>query len=153
MLEQQYEAVLNGTTLPKDDPCNYRLIKWWIVEIKKPTSDLLPKPIDVVGEEEEVRRAPKKTQKKKKQEEKKKTWSREEILSTFLPLEKQKSLQKPRRVKEKDQKPVEKPVEKPVQKVKKEKKPVPAVIMKEEKKSEEKPVSNDGKKEDDNNKM
>ncbi|KAK8813020.1 hypothetical protein WA538_001891, partial [Blastocystis sp. DL] len=76
ILELQYQAVLNGTTLPTDSP---------IDELKKPSSELLPKPIDVVGDGEQQ---PEKKKKKKKTE-KKKTWSREEILSTFLPPEKQ----------------------------------------------------------------
>lgn len=60
-------------------------------ELKKPSSELLPKPIDIVGDGEQQ---PEKKKKKKKTE-KKKTWSREEILSTFLPPEKQ--TKKPKR--------------------------------------------------------
>ena len=45
-------------------------------------NDLLPKPVDVVGDD----KSPEK--KKKKDEPKKKQWTREQILSTFLPPEK-----------------------------------------------------------------
>lgn len=109
----------------------------FIVEMKKHSSDLLPKPMDIVGDEETPRPVQRKAKPKKKTEKKpeKKTWSREEILSTFLPPEKQKSLHKPRREKE-NPKTTEKP--------KKEKKPVPKVIMKEGKPEETKQPLNDG---------
>lgn len=86
ILELQYQAVLNGTTLPTDSPIGRYVDRRRILdEPKKPSSELLPKPIDVVGDGEQQ---PEKKKKKKKTE-KKKTWSREEILSTFLPPEKQ----------------------------------------------------------------
>lgn len=86
ILELQYQAVLNGTTLPTDSPIGRYVDRRRILdELKKPSSELLPKPIDVVGDGEQQ---PEKKKKKKKTE-KKKTWSREEILSTFLPPEKQ----------------------------------------------------------------
>ena len=80
---------------------------------------MLPKPIDVVGEGEQQ---PEKKKKKKKTE-KKKTWSREEILSTFLPPEKQTK---------KSKRGVPAPTEK------KEKKHFPAAVMKQ---SSETPAS------------
>ena len=94
--------------------------------MKKKSSDLLPKPLDIVGDDSDEKPNKKATKKPKAQ--KKKTWSREEILSTFLPPDKQQALQKNRRSKEKS-------ADKPA--VKKEKKPVPQVVIK-EKKTEEK---------------
>ena len=90
--------------------------------MKKKSSDLLPKPLDIVGDDSDEK--PKKKAAKKPKAEKKKTWSREEILSTFLPPDKQQTLQRNRRNKDKPA-------------VKTEKKPVPQVVIK-EKKTEEK---------------
>ena len=98
---------------------------WFLVEKKKAASPLLSQPLDFVGDDDTPRPVKKaKSGKKKadKKKEEKKTWSREEILSTFLPPSKQKGLPKPRRVKE-----TEKPKKAP-----KEKKPVPKIVMKEE---------------------
>ncbi|KAK8820323.1 hypothetical protein WA577_006388 [Blastocystis sp. JDR] len=113
ILEAQYRAVVNGSCMPEDNPIN---------ELKKKSSDLLPKPLDIVGDDSDEK--PKKKAAKKPKAEKKKTWSREEILSTFLPPDKQQTLQRNRRNKDKPA-------------VKKEKKPVPQVVIK-EKKTEEK---------------
>lgn len=62
-------------------------------ELGKRTSNLLAKPIDIVGDDKEAKPV-KKTKKVKKGEkgekgEKKKQWTREEILSTFLPADRQ----------------------------------------------------------------
>ena len=52
-------------------------------------NDLLPKPVDVVGDDKSPeKKKKKKSGQKKKDEPKKKQWTREQILSTFLPPEK-----------------------------------------------------------------
>ena len=101
----------------------------------------------------------KKKSKKKPKSQKKKTWSREEILNTFLPPEKQQALQKSKQQalqkskqhrsktvpsepeKKSDKKPEKKSAKKPAKKpakrpAKKEKKPVPQVVIKEKKEAE-----------------
>lgn len=85
----------------------------------------------------------KKKSKKKPKSRKKKTWSREEILNTFLPPEKQQALQKSKqqalqkskqhRSKTVPSEPEKKPAKRPA---KKEKKPVPQVVIKEKKEAE-----------------
>lgn len=93
----------------------------------------------------------KKKSKKKPKSRKKKTWSREEILNTFLPPEKQQALQKSKQQalqkskqhrsktvpsepeKKSEKKPAKKPAKRPA---KKEKKPVPQVVIKEKKEAE-----------------
>lgn len=100
----------------------------------------------------------KKKSKKKPKSRKKKTWSREEILNTFLPPEKQQALQKSKQQalqkskqhrsktvpsepeKKSEKKPAKKPAKRPA---KKEKKPVPQVVIK-EKKEAENPAETDG---------
>ena len=133
ILEQQYQAVLSGSTIPGDDPC---IVQWWnsnvIVEMKKPKAALLPKPMDIVGDEEVARPIQKKKKAGKKKEEKK-TWSREDILNTFLPPTKQKSLQKGKQEKKKT-----------VEKEKKEKKSMPKVVMKEKTEDENATKENQG---------
>lgn len=100
---------------------------------------MLPKPIDIVGDD--IKETKKKSTKKPKSQ-KKKTWSREEILNTFLPPEKQQALQKSKqhRSKTATSEPEKKPAKKPA---KKEKKPVPQVVIK-EKKEVESPAETDG---------
>ena len=100
ILEAQYLACVQGKTLSTDSPiglCNY--IRLFLDELNKRTVDFLPKPIDVVGDGNEgktVKKTVKKTKKtkqgaktskgeKNEKTEKKKQWTREEILSTFLP--------------------------------------------------------------------
>ena len=89
----------------------------------------------------------KKKSKKKPKSRKKKTWSREEILNTFLPPEKQQALQKSKqqalqkskqhRSKTVPSEPEKKPAKKPAKRpAKKEKKPVPQVVIKEKKEAE-----------------
>ena len=100
----------------------------------------------------------KKKSTKKPKSQKKKTWSREEILNTFLPPEKQQALQKSKQQalqkskqhrsktvpsepeKKSEKKPAKKPAKRPA---KKEKKPVPQVVIK-EKKEAENPAEADG---------
>ena len=101
---------------------------------------MLPKPIDIVGDD--TKETKKKSTKKPKSQ-KKKTWSREEILNTFLPPEKQQALQKNKQHRSKtvpsepekksEKKPAKKPAKRPA---KKEKKPVPQVVIKEKKEAE-----------------
>ena len=100
---------------------------------------MLPKPIDIVGDD--TKETKKKSTKKPKSQ-KKKTWSREEILNTFLPPEKQQALQKNKQHRSKTvpSEPEKKPAKKPA---KKEKKPVPQVVIK-EKKEAENPAEADG---------
>lgn len=89
----------------------------------------------------------KKKSKKKPKSRKKKTWSREEILNTFLPPEKQQALQKSKqqalqkskqhRSKTVPSEPEKKSEKKPAKRpAKKEKKPVPQVVIKEKKEAE-----------------
>ena len=87
-----------------------------------------------------------KKSKKKPKSRKKKTWSREEILNTFLPPEKQQALQKSKQhrsktaISESEKQSAKKPAKRPA---KKEKKPVPQVVIK-EKKEAENPAEADG---------
>ena len=107
--------------------------------MSKRTLDFLPKPIDIVGDENEGEsvKNKKKTEKTKKTKrgtkaskgeknektEKKKQWTREEILSTFLPPDRQ---LKGHRKTAKQTTPA-------ISTTKREKKPLPTPIIKEEK--------------------
>ena len=87
VLEQQYLAVINGSKVEIDGSrmFNYSSLE----EMKKLPSDLLSKPIDVVGDDKPQEKKKKKKSGQKKKDEPKKQWTREQILSTFLPPEKQ----------------------------------------------------------------
>ena len=136
ILEAQYLACVQGKTLPSDSPIGlFNDISLHLDELSKRTLDFLPKPIDVVGDGNEGKSV-KKTKKTKRgakankgekneNTEKKKQWTREEILSTFLPPDRQ---LKGRRKTAKQTTPANSTT-------KREKKPLPTPVIKEKEES------------------
>ena len=66
ILEEQYKAVINGTTHPTDTPIGVNCyFIWFLEELKKKNASLLPKPLDLVGDDDDDSKAPEKKKKKK----------------------------------------------------------------------------------------